>query len=65
MNTKKVAEKFAKEPVRFVESEPGTRYVDGGCDRKEYFESQSGKRIVVECPHQGKPFARKSDGVVW
>lgn len=69
MNTQKIAEKFAGEPVKFVGSQSGTRYVDGGEDREEYFESVSGKHIVVEVPHKSfgneKPWAHKSDGIVW
>ncbi len=70
MSTQKIAEKFAGEPVEYVGSQSGTRYADGGEDREEYFESVSGKQhIVVAVPHKSfgseKPWAHKSDGVVW
>lgn len=65
MNAMKIAEEFAGEPVELVEIGQDTHYADGGWDTREYYESKSGKHIVVECPYLGKPFARTSDGVVW
>lgn len=66
MNTIKIAEKFAKEPVKYVGRDTGTRYQDGSEDFQEYFETQDGKHIVVEHRHVGnKTWAQESDGVVW
>jgi len=66
MEKEKIAKQFAGEKVQSVEFERGTVYDDGGMDFKEYFETASGKHIVVEHRHTtGKTFARKSDGVVW
>jgi hypothetical protein len=66
MNTQKVAQQFAKEPVENVGRQLGTRYADGGQDFEEYFESNSGKHVVVQYSHvDNNMLAHKSDGVVW
>ena len=62
----KVATKFAGERVKFVGSQSGTRYHSGRSDEELYFESESGKHVVVYVSGVDNTMtARKSDGVVW